>query len=64
MASLRWKVFARKTAIWPRVTAFDGQYMPGPQPDVIARRDISSIHGASGIEIGTSEKTPVAAGGA
>ena len=64
MASGRWNVFARKTAICPRVTGLPGQKLLPPQPVVTARRAISSIQGARGIETGTSAKTPVAAAGA
>ena len=53
-----------KTDIWPRVTEFDGQYAVPPQPAVTESRESSSIHGASGIETGTSLKTPCAGGGA
>ncbi len=42
----RLKVFVRKTAICPRVTGSEGQYMPPPQPAVMPRLKRSSIQSA------------------
>ena len=56
-------VFDRKTAICPRVTVLDGQYVPGPQPAVTPSLASCSIQSANGAPTGTSVKRPTAVGG-